>query len=98
MEMKTKVSVTYLTIFAALIMLMSVVNVSMAATCSAIELSPCLGAITSGTPPSPACCSGLQSQTSCFCQYIKNPTLKPYVGSPNARKVASACSIAWPSC
>ncbi|KAF5179701.1 Non-specific lipid-transfer protein [Thalictrum thalictroides] len=68
------------------------------ATCSAIELSPCLGAITSGTPPSPACCSGLHSQISCFCEYIKNPSFKPYVSSPNARKVASACSIAWPSC
>ncbi|PIA33404.1 hypothetical protein AQUCO_04100082v1 [Aquilegia coerulea] len=90
--------VSYLSIFIALVMFMSATNVSMAATCNPSQLSPCLSSITSGTPPSSACCAELRRQTPCFCQYKKNPSLSPYVNSPNARKMASACRIAFPSC
>ncbi|KAK9091776.1 hypothetical protein Sjap_024953 [Stephania japonica] len=66
-------------------------RVSMAATCDATQLTPCLGAITSNSPPSALCCSRLRSQRPCLCSYLRNPFLGRYVNSPNARKVANTC-------
>ncbi|KAF9619963.1 hypothetical protein IFM89_010579 [Coptis chinensis] len=77
---------------------MSFANLSMAATCDATQLSPCLGAITSGSPPSPACCTRLKSQRSCLCQYLKNPNLSRFVNTPNARRVGSRCGVPYPRC
>ncbi|XP_009613979.1 non-specific lipid-transfer protein 2-like [Nicotiana tomentosiformis] len=71
---------------------------SEAVTCSATQLSPCLGAITSGTPPSQACCARLRGQQPCLCGYMRDPNLRQYVNSPNARKVASSCGVSIPSC
>ncbi|XP_022148226.1 non-specific lipid-transfer protein 2-like [Momordica charantia] len=73
-------------------------RVTEAVTCSPTELSPCVTAILSGMPPSSACCSKLREQKPCLCGYLRNPNLKPYVQSPNAKKVASACGVAFPSC
>ncbi|OMP04712.1 hypothetical protein COLO4_09367 [Corchorus olitorius] len=69
-----------------------------AVTCSVTELSPCVAAITSGSAPTGNCCSKLKEQKPCFCQYINNPALKPYINSPNAKKVASACGVSYPKC
>ncbi|KAF5181622.1 Non-specific lipid-transfer protein [Thalictrum thalictroides] len=90
--------VSYLSVFIALIMLMSVANVSMGATCNPLQLISCYNSITSGTPPSSTCCSQLRSQAPCFCQYLKDPSFSQYVNSPNAKKTASACGIASPRC
>ncbi|KAH7859066.1 hypothetical protein Vadar_031114 [Vaccinium darrowii] len=72
-------------------------EVSMAAAaavkCDPTELQPCLQPITSGTTPSTECCNKMRAQQPCFCQYIKNPTLKKYVSSPNAKKVVSTSAI-----
>ncbi|XAR63932.1 hypothetical protein NMG60_11024095 [Bertholletia excelsa] len=73
-------------------------EVSMAVTCNPSELAPCASAITTSSPPSKACCTKLQQQKPCLCQYLKNPSLKPYVNSPNAKKVASACGVSLPKC
>ncbi|XP_057466431.1 non-specific lipid-transfer protein 2-like [Actinidia eriantha] len=73
-------------------------EVSVAVTCAATELSPCLPALSSGTQPSSACCAKLKAQKPCLCQYIKNPNLKQYVTSPNAKKVASKCGVTIPNC
>nr|P86809.1 RecName: Full=Non-specific lipid-transfer protein 2; AltName: Full=Allergen Api g 6.0101; AltName: Allergen=Api g 6 [Apium graveolens Rapaceum Group] len=64
------------------------------ATCSAVQLSPCLAAITKNTPPSAACCNKLKEQKPCLCGYLKDPNLKNYVNSPGARKTASSCGVA----
>ncbi|GKV16738.1 hypothetical protein SLE2022_188770 [Rubroshorea leprosula] len=69
-----------------------------AVTCNPTELSPCLSAITSGSPPSDACCGKLREQKPCLCGYLKNPNLKPFVNSPNARKVANTCGVPYPQC
>ncbi|KAL5726543.1 hypothetical protein ACHQM5_009581 [Ranunculus cassubicifolius] len=89
--------VSYLALFLVLVLLSSV-NVSMAATCSAVQLSSCWGAITSGSPPSSECCGKLKSQQPCLCQYIRDPNLRQYVNSPNARKLAAACGVPFPRC
>ncbi|KAK3426316.1 hypothetical protein EUGRSUZ_F02789 [Eucalyptus grandis] len=69
-----------------------------AVTCSATELSPCLPAITSSAAPSALCCSKLREQRPCLCGYIKDPNLKQYFTSPNAKRVASTCGVASPTC
>lgn len=69
-----------------------------AATCNVVQLTPCAGAISSGSKPSPACCSNLKAQQGCFCQYIKNPSLGRYVNSPNAKKTLTSCGISLPRC
>ncbi|CDP02751.1 unnamed protein product [Coffea canephora] len=74
------------------------VEVSRAVTCSPTELSPCVGAIISNQPPSPACCSKLREQRPCLCGYLRDPNLRQYVNSPNARRVASSCGVPTPRC
>uniref|UniRef100_A0A2C9WI91 Bifunctional inhibitor/plant lipid transfer protein/seed storage helical domain-containing protein n=1 Tax=Manihot esculenta TaxID=3983 RepID=A0A2C9WI91_MANES len=61
------------------------------------ELSSCLPAVTSSTPPSSTCCSKLREQKPCLCEYMKNPNLKQYINLPGARRVSSACGLAFPS-
>ncbi|KAE9467085.1 hypothetical protein C3L33_01004, partial [Rhododendron williamsianum] len=69
-------------------------QVTMAVACNPSALSSCAGAITSSTPPSKLCCSKLQEQKTCLCQYTKNPKLKKFLASPNAKKVATTCGVA----
>ncbi|XP_039035435.1 non-specific lipid-transfer protein 2-like [Hibiscus syriacus] len=69
-----------------------------AVTCNPQEFSPCMPAFTSPAAPTAACCSKLQEQEPCLCGYIKNPGLKPYVDTPNAKRVASDCKVPWPQC
>ncbi|KAG8373753.1 hypothetical protein BUALT_Bualt11G0057800 [Buddleja alternifolia] len=83
---------------AMVVVLVAEVHETAAANCVPTELSPCLAAITGGSPPSPQCCSKLREQQPCFCGYSKNPALKPYVESPNAKKVAATCGVAFPRC
>ena len=69
-----------------------------AVTCSPLTLSPCAGAISSSSPPSSLCCQRLKEQQPCLCGYLRNPSLRQYVNSPGAKKVASACGVPTPSC
>ncbi|CAH8357894.1 unnamed protein product [Eruca vesicaria subsp. sativa] len=58
----------------------------------------CLPAYESGSPPSAECCGKLKEQESCFCDYLKNPVLAPYIDSQSGRKVLAACGIPYPTC
>ncbi|KAK8518901.1 hypothetical protein V6N13_017834 [Hibiscus sabdariffa] len=69
-----------------------------AVTCNPTELGPCLPAFTSPADPTAICCGKLNEQQPCLCEYMKNPALKPYVDSPNAKRVSSYCKIPWPQC
>ncbi|KAK7272936.1 hypothetical protein RIF29_13980 [Crotalaria pallida] len=69
-----------------------------AVNCSPVELSSCLGAITSNSPPSGACCQKLKEQKPCLCGYLKNPSLRPYVNSPGAKRVTASCGVPLPKC
>ncbi|KAK0595914.1 hypothetical protein LWI29_011057 [Acer saccharum] len=80
------------------VVLSSEVRVAKAVTCNPTELSPCMAAITSSAPPSSTCCSKVREQRPCLCGYIKDPNLKQYVNSPNARKVVSTCGVSYPQC
>ncbi|KAK4490553.1 hypothetical protein RD792_001235 [Penstemon davidsonii] len=80
------------------VVLVAEVQDAAAVNCTPTELSPCLAAITGGGTPSQQCCDKLKEQKPCFCNYLKNPSLKPYVDSPNSKKVAAACGVTIPSC
>ncbi|PIN23712.1 hypothetical protein CDL12_03558 [Handroanthus impetiginosus] len=64
--MRSKVA--YLAICVALMLLLSEVKVTKAATCNPLQLSPCAAAITSSSNPSGACCAKLKEQRPCLCQ------------------------------
>ncbi|KAA3459749.1 hypothetical protein ERO13_A12G267200v2 [Gossypium hirsutum] len=80
------------------LLLLAEAKVSMAVTCSPTQLSSCVSAITSSSPPSKLCCSKIKEQKPCLCQYLKNPNLKKFINTPNARKVASTCGTPFPKC
>lgn len=77
---------------------LSQLHVAEAVTCNPTELSPCLPAIQSSAQPSKVCCDKLREQKPCLCGYLRNPNLKQYVNSPNAKKVISTCRIPYPQC
>ncbi|XP_009357787.2 non-specific lipid-transfer protein 2-like [Pyrus x bretschneideri] len=85
-------------VVAVAVVLCEVAGTTEAVTCSPVELSPCMGPIRSGSAPSGTCCQKLREQRPCLCGYIKNPALRTYVTSPNARKLASACGVPIPQC
>lgn len=93
--MKTASKLAVLTV---LVLLLAEAHISVAVTCSAIQLSPCLSAITSKSAPSKLCCSRIRQQKPCLCTYLKNPTLRNYVNSPGAKKVANTCGVPYPKC
>ncbi|KAG7021625.1 hypothetical protein SDJN02_15351, partial [Cucurbita argyrosperma subsp. argyrosperma] len=69
-----------------------------AVTCNPMQMSPCISAIISSTPPSKLCCAKIKEQKPCLCDYLKNPSLRNFVDSPNARKVANDCGTPFPTC
>ncbi|TJX11875.1 hypothetical protein E9840_12740 [Tissierella creatinini] len=73
-------------------------QVSMAVTCNPTELSPCVNAFKTASPPSNLCCSKIKAQKPCLCTYAKNPNFSKIVASPNAKKVASTCGVQIPKC
>lgn len=66
--------------------------------CNPFELIPCGGAIFSSDPPASDCCARLKEQKPCFCQYLKDPSLRSYISSSNGRRVAAACGVRSPRC
>ncbi|XP_019154613.1 PREDICTED: non-specific lipid-transfer protein 2-like [Ipomoea nil] len=77
---------------------MGVGDAAAAVSCSVTELEACLPAMLFGQSPSGECCSKLREQAPCLCEYMRNPSLRPYVDSPNATKIAAACAVAIPTC
>ncbi|WMV18174.1 hypothetical protein MTR67_011559 [Solanum verrucosum] len=97
--MKKGSSIFAIFFIAMLVILLGELLVVESVTCNVMELVPCAPAIISGQlPPSEACCAKLKEQVPCLCGYLKDPTLKPYVDSPNAQKVFQACGVTIPKC
>ncbi|KAI3914590.1 hypothetical protein MKW92_031216 [Papaver armeniacum] len=95
-----KVTYTSVLVMAMLsLLLSSQVLVSTAVTCSPVQLASCAGAMmSSSTPPSSSCCASLREQKPCLCGYLRDPSLREYVNSPNSRKVANTCNVPLPNC
>ncbi|XVF09548.1 hypothetical protein REPUB_Repub07fG0103700 [Reevesia pubescens] len=90
---------SYVALLCALVvLLLAKAQVSMAVTCSPTQLSSCVSAITSSSPPSRLCCSKIKEQKPCLCQYLRNPNLKKFINTRNARKVATTCGTPFPKC
>ncbi|TMW83123.1 hypothetical protein EJD97_002861 [Solanum chilense] len=96
--MKKDCSIFAIFFIAILVILLGELFVAESVTCNVSELSPCADAIIKGTPASTACCAKLKEQKPCLCGYIKDPKLKPYINSPNAKKVAKTCGVLIPKC
>ncbi|KGN53815.1 hypothetical protein Csa_014873 [Cucumis sativus] len=69
-----------------------------AVNCNPMEMRPCLPALESSVPPTAECCEKLKEQEPCFCAYLKSPVFKPYLESPNAKKIATSCRVPIPTC
>ncbi|KAK8940364.1 hypothetical protein KSP40_PGU017007 [Platanthera guangdongensis] len=67
------------------------------ASCSVTDLIPCSRAIFNGDTPTSACCAKLKQQQPCFCEYLRNPNLRGYINSPNAKQVSSYCKVPFPN-
>ncbi|KAI9128294.1 hypothetical protein K1719_001287 [Acacia pycnantha] len=99
MAMKKMMGVMSLMVMVVLILAaVELPHMTEAVTCSPLALSPCAGAISSSAPPSSLCCQRLKEQKPCLCGYLKNPSLRQYVNSPGAKKIASSCGVPLPSC
>ncbi|TMW87776.1 hypothetical protein EJD97_019498 [Solanum chilense] len=81
-----------------LVILLGKLFVAESVTCNVSELSPCAAAIIKGTPATPACCAKLKEQIPCLCGYMKDPKLRQYADSPNAKKVSKTCGVPIPKC
>ncbi|KAL2335760.1 hypothetical protein Fmac_016973 [Flemingia macrophylla] len=88
----------FATVVVAVLLLVEVIPEAESVTCSPVELSPCLGSITSSSPPSSTCCQKAREQRPCLCGYLKNPSLRQYVNTPGAKRVASSCGVPYPTC
>ncbi|PRQ15998.1 putative bifunctional inhibitor/plant lipid transfer protein/seed storage helical [Rosa chinensis] len=94
-----KASYVAIALCTVLVVMLATEEVSVAAvTCNPTELSSCANAISSNTAPSNLCCTKLNQQKPCLCQYLNNPNLKQFVNSPGARNVARACGVPFPRC
>ena len=98
MKMKKLSYVVVVVMVILMAVLLGEAPVAEAVTCSPLELSPCVGAITSSQPPSRTCCDKVREQRPCLCGYLKDPNLRQYVNSPNSRRVASTCGVPIPTC
>ncbi|ANM64338.1 putative bifunctional inhibitor/plant lipid transfer protein/seed storage helical [Arabidopsis thaliana] len=93
------IKTTMVSLFAlAAVLLMILAPAAEAVTCSPMQLSPCATAITSSSPPSALCCAKLKEQRPCLCGYMRNPSLRRFVSTPNARKVSKSCKLPIPRC
>ncbi|KAG5527978.1 hypothetical protein RHGRI_028792 [Rhododendron griersonianum] len=97
-KMKKGSCASLLCALVVVVVVLAEARVTEAVTCNPLELRPCLGAFTSGQPPSAGCCDKVREQKPCLCGYIKNPNLKQFVNSPNTRKVGAACGVPFPTC
>ncbi|XP_028775892.1 non-specific lipid-transfer protein 2-like [Neltuma alba] len=89
--MKKKMGAISLMVMVALILAAAELpHMAEAVTSSPAARSPCIGAITSSSPPSSQCCQKLKEQKRCLCGYLKNPSLRQYVNSSGAKKVSSS--------
>ncbi|KAI4388942.1 hypothetical protein MLD38_001227 [Melastoma candidum] len=91
-------SIRFLMVLAVIVLVSRQAVLVGAVTCNPTELSSCLPAITSSSQPTAQCCAKLREQQPCLCGYATNPSLKQYVTSPNAKKVANTCGLSIPSC
>uniref|UniRef100_A0A2P2QS48 Bifunctional inhibitor/plant lipid transfer protein/seed storage helical domain-containing protein n=1 Tax=Rhizophora mucronata TaxID=61149 RepID=A0A2P2QS48_RHIMU len=89
---------SHVALCAILVLLMAEAQVTMAVTCNPTQLSPCVNAFTSNSKPSKLCCSRINEQKPCLCQYLKDPRFARFVNSPNARNVAKTCGTPYPKC
>ena len=66
--------------------------------CTTIDITGCVPAIIFGAQLSPECCQNLKVQQPCYCGFINNAGLKPYITSPQGHAALASCGIPFPVC
>ncbi|XP_019101393.1 PREDICTED: non-specific lipid-transfer protein 2P-like [Camelina sativa] len=66
------------------------------AACDIQDLQVCLPAVIGRSPLLMECCTKLNDNQSCFCDYLKNPLVVRY--KTFAKEVLEACAIPIPVC
>ncbi|PIA33406.1 hypothetical protein AQUCO_04100083v1 [Aquilegia coerulea] len=82
-----------ISIFIVLVLLVSIVDVSIAfeTTCDQVTyLHPCYLPITQLSRPSSKCCTRLRNHSGCLCRF--------QMYTLNARKLAEQCGVPFPKC
>ncbi|KAG2283812.1 hypothetical protein Bca52824_055032 [Brassica carinata] len=64
--------------------------------CTTIDITGCVPAIIFGAQLSPECCQNLKVQQPCYCGFINNAGLKPYITSPQGHAALASCGIPFP--
>ncbi|KAF5748004.1 non-specific lipid-transfer protein AKCS9-like [Tripterygium wilfordii] len=96
--MKKMMSMKVVSVCALLVMVVALAPMAAeAVVCNPRVLEPCTWAIMSLTPPSSQCCVKVREQSSCLCEYLRQPQLWPFFNSPNTRLVASSCGVPFPN-
>ncbi|KAG6494746.1 hypothetical protein ZIOFF_042507 [Zingiber officinale] len=94
--MMIKPACVFLCSVTVLLLLVGTPTAVESATCNVSQLSPCADAFSSRSKPSSQCCAVVRSQSSCFCQYLRDPNLAPYIS--RGRQVVASCGVSIPSC
>ncbi|KAL3637782.1 hypothetical protein CASFOL_018230 [Castilleja foliolosa] len=95
--MKSIGAISVIAAWCLVVLLVVEIHQTVAVDCNVADLSVCSGVIT-GAPPSPECCGKLKEKLPCYCGYLKDPTLGPYIGSPIFKQVVKTCDIKVPTC
>ncbi|WZY79014.1 non-specific lipid-transfer protein 2-like [Brassica napus] len=66
--------------------------------CTTIDITECVPAIIFGAQLSPDCCQNLKVQQPCYCGFINNAGLRPYITSPQGHAALASCGIPFPVC
>ncbi|KAH0853546.1 hypothetical protein HID58_093105, partial [Brassica napus] len=64
--------------------------------CTTIDITECVPAIIFGAQLSPDCCQNLKVQQPCYCGFINNAGLRPYITSPQGHAALASCGIPFP--
>ncbi|CAN7045041.1 unnamed protein product [Brassica rapa subsp. trilocularis] len=64
--------------------------------CTTIDITGCVPAIIFGAQLSPDCCQNLKVQQPCYCGFINNAGLRPYITSPQGHAALASCGIPFP--
>ncbi|KAL3637781.1 hypothetical protein CASFOL_018229 [Castilleja foliolosa] len=95
--MKSIGAISVVAAWCLVVLLVVEIHQTVAVDCNVERLSECYGVIT-GLPPSPACCGKLKGEFLCYCSYLKDPTLAPYIHSPIYKLVVKTCRLTIPKC
>ncbi|ERN17259.1 hypothetical protein AMTRI_Chr12g235180 [Amborella trichopoda] len=90
--------IPYFSVLLSLVLLVSSGLPSANGACDVSTLTPCGRAFYYSQPPTATCCSRLQDQKPCYCQYLKDPRYSGFINSRKGKSILDACKVSIPKC